>query len=68
VLKATGAAPAQIAYVGDRLDNDVEPARAAGMHPVFIPRGIWGEVHDSRERGGCTRVTALTEIALGLSA
>lgn len=62
VLKATGAAPAEIAYVGDRLDNDVEPARAAGMHPVFIPRGIWGEVHDERERGVCTRITSLMEL------
>jgi HAD superfamily hydrolase (TIGR01662 family) len=62
VLKATGAAPADIAYVGDRLDNDVEPARAAGMHPVFIPRGIWGEVHDARERGSCIRVTSLVEL------
>lgn len=68
VLKATAATPAQIAYVGDRLDNDVEPARAAGMHPIFIPRGIWGEVHDARERGSCIRVTALTEIASSLSA
>ncbi|MDB5413226.1 MAG: phosphoglycolate phosphatase [Rubritepida sp.] len=65
VLKATGAEPAQIAYVGDRLDNDVEPARAAGLHPVFIPRGIWGEVHDARVEG-CTRVTALTEIYCSL--
>jgi len=45
VLRATGADPARIAYVGDRLDNDVGPARAAGMHPVFIPRGLWGDAH-----------------------
>src|SRR5690606_34540414 len=63
VLAATGAAPAEIAYVGDRIDNDVEPARAAGMRPVFLPRGHWGEVHDLRERGDCLRITALTELA-----
>jgi HAD superfamily hydrolase (TIGR01549 family) len=34
----------QIAYVGDRLDNDVLPARAAGMTAVFIRRGPWGFV------------------------
>ena len=62
VLKATGAEPGHIAYVGDRLDNDVEPARAAGMHPVFIPRGLWGEVHDARERGACRRITSLMEL------
>ncbi|MGQ0831917.1 MAG: HAD family hydrolase [Microthrixaceae bacterium] len=37
-------APA-IAYVGDRLDNDVLPAQAAGMLGVFIRRGPWGHIH-----------------------
>lgn len=32
----------QIAYVGDRLDNDVLPAFAAGMLGIFIRRGPWG--------------------------
>jgi HAD superfamily hydrolase (TIGR01549 family) len=31
-----------IAYVGDRLDNDIRPAAAAGMHAIFIRRGPWG--------------------------
>jgi HAD superfamily hydrolase (TIGR01549 family) len=34
-----------IAYVGDRLDNDVLPARAAGMRTVFVRRGPWGWMH-----------------------
>jgi HAD superfamily hydrolase (TIGR01549 family) len=34
-----------IAYVGDRLDNDVLPALAAGMAAVFIKRGPWGTLH-----------------------
>ena len=38
----------EIAYVGDRLDNDVLPARAAGMIAVFIARGPWGTVHARR--------------------
>ena len=42
VIEAAGLAPAEIAYVGDRVDNDVLPARAAGMHPVLIRRGPWG--------------------------
>ncbi len=62
VLRATGAAASEIAYVGDRLDNDVAPARAAGMRPVFLPRGLWGEVHDARERGDCLRITSLMEL------
>lgn len=32
----------QIAYVGDRIDNDVLPARTAGLTTVFIRRGPWG--------------------------
>jgi len=32
----------EIAYVGDRLDNDVRPAAAAGMTAIFIRRGPWG--------------------------
>lgn len=44
VAEACGEAPARIAYVGDRVDNDVEPARAAGMRPVLIPRGVWGHL------------------------
>jgi len=37
--------PAQIVYVGDRLDNDVFPAQEFGMHAVFIRRGPWGYLH-----------------------
>jgi FMN phosphatase YigB (HAD superfamily) len=40
-----GAPAAQIAYVGDRLDNDVLPARAAGLWAIFIRRGPWGYIH-----------------------
>jgi HAD superfamily hydrolase (TIGR01662 family) len=31
----------EIAYVGDRLDNDVLPAAAAGMQAIFVRRGPW---------------------------
>jgi HAD superfamily hydrolase (TIGR01549 family) len=45
VVEAAAVPPAAIAYVGDRLDNDVLPAKAAGMHSVFIRRGPWGVIH-----------------------
>ncbi len=32
----------EIAYVGDRLDNDIRPAAAAGLFTVWIKRGPWG--------------------------
>jgi HAD superfamily hydrolase (TIGR01549 family) len=41
VVEASGAAPHEVAYVGDRLDNDVLPARAAGLVAVQIRRGPW---------------------------
>jgi FMN phosphatase YigB (HAD superfamily) len=42
------AVPAEhIAYVGDRVDNDVLPAKSAGMLAVHLRRGPWGHVHAS---------------------
>jgi HAD superfamily hydrolase (TIGR01549 family) len=38
----------QIAYVGDRVDNDVVPATAAGMVAVFLRRGPWGYLQADR--------------------
>jgi HAD superfamily hydrolase (TIGR01662 family) len=34
----------EVAYVGDRVDNDVLPANAAGMKSVLILRGPWAAV------------------------
>lgn len=42
VIDAAGMDPHHIAYVGDRVDNDVLPARASGMWPILIRRGPWG--------------------------
>ena len=39
------ALPGEIAYVGDRVDNDVLPALEAGMVAVHIRRGPWGSRH-----------------------
>lgn len=45
VAEACGRPPGEIAYVGDRVDNDVLPAAAAGMLPVLLERGPWGVIH-----------------------
>lgn len=45
IVAESGAAPDEIAYIGDRLDNDVLPALAAGMFGVFLRRGPWGVIH-----------------------
>ncbi|MET0772736.1 MAG: HAD family hydrolase [Candidatus Limnocylindrales bacterium] len=39
-----GADPADVTYVGDRPDNDVRPAAAAGMRAVWLRRGPWGVI------------------------
>jgi HAD superfamily hydrolase (TIGR01662 family) len=39
--------PGEIAYVGDRVDNDVVAVKAAGMVAVHIRRGPWGLLHDA---------------------
>jgi FMN hydrolase / 5-amino-6-(5-phospho-D-ribitylamino)uracil phosphatase len=38
--------PGEVAYVGDRVDNDVLPSAAAGMRAVWIRRGPWGLIGD----------------------
>jgi HAD superfamily hydrolase (TIGR01662 family) len=34
--------PADVVYVGDRPDNDIKPAAAAGMRTIWLRRGPWG--------------------------
>jgi HAD superfamily hydrolase (TIGR01549 family) len=45
IIAEAGCAPAEIAYVGDRVDNDVLPALRAGMVAVHLRRGPWGFLH-----------------------
>jgi len=45
LVQALVAAPEKIAYVGDRVDNDVAPALAAGLVGVHVRRGPWGYLH-----------------------
>ncbi len=64
VVEAADFAPAEIAYVGDRLDNDVLPAMRAGLVGVFLRRGLWAEVHRASAdtiRADVT-IDALTEL------
>jgi HAD superfamily hydrolase (TIGR01549 family) len=50
VADLAGFHPEVCAYVGDRVDNDILPAREAGMVSIFIRRGPWGHLHASRRR------------------
>lgn len=53
-----------IAYVGDRLDNDVLPALDAGMIAIFLKRGPWGFVHARRPEASKAhlRIDSLSEL------
>ncbi len=45
IAHEAGVPPGRVAYVGDRVDNDIEPAIALGMVAVHIRRGPWGLLH-----------------------
>lgn len=42
VCEAAGATAVEVLYVGDRVDNDVLPAKSAGLQTALIRRGPWG--------------------------
>jgi HAD superfamily hydrolase (TIGR01549 family) len=69
VAEAAGCPPERIAYVGDRVDNDVVPAATAGMVAVFVRRGPWGYLHAERPEASVARarVDSLDEIADALA-
>ena len=61
---------AEVAYVGDRVDNDVRPAAAAGLCSIFIRRGPWGWIQAGREDPpeAALTINALTELPEKLAA
>jgi HAD superfamily hydrolase (TIGR01509 family) len=61
LLEEAGCSPDQAAYVGDRVDNDVEPALRAGMVAVHLRRGPWGYLHEPPAEA--LRAGSLTEVA-----
>jgi HAD superfamily hydrolase (TIGR01549 family) len=65
VIDVSPGEPHEIVYVGDHRDNDLEPAKAAGLCTAFIRRGPWGylwaedpKVHKSAD----WRIDSLTEL------
>ena len=44
VVRFANVDAAEILYVGDRIDNDIMPAKRAGMMTAFLRRGPWGRV------------------------
>jgi HAD superfamily hydrolase (TIGR01549 family) len=60
IVAETGVDPGEIAYVGDRVDNDVVPALAAGMIAVHVRRGPWGYLYEPPPEA--LRASSLAEI------
>ena len=54
--------PRDVAYVGDRLDNDVRPSAAAGIRPVWLRRGPWGVIGGGEIPDGTLVVDSLSEL------
>jgi HAD superfamily hydrolase (TIGR01549 family) len=46
LIEVSGHQADEIAYVGDRLDNDIHPAAAAGLFTIWIKRGPWAYIGD----------------------
>ena len=44
IVELAGCLPGEVAYVGDRVDNDVLPAAAAGLVAIHVRRGPWGRL------------------------
>lgn len=42
VVEVAPCAAGEIVYVGDRIENDIAPAKAVGMRTAYIQRGPWG--------------------------
>lgn len=68
VAEEVGAPPSRIAYVGDRVDNDVLPAKRAGMVAVHLRRGPWGYLHATWPEADKAdlRLTTLAELPSAL--
>jgi FMN phosphatase YigB (HAD superfamily) len=65
VVELAGCAPEQVAYVGDRVDNDVLPALRAGLVAVHVRRGPWGRLQ--RTPDGALGVDSLAELPEALA-
>ena len=62
VIRLLAADPGDIAYVGDRIDNDVIPATKAGLHAVWLRRGPWAVIQSRAVRGAALEVDSLEEL------
>jgi HAD superfamily hydrolase (TIGR01509 family) len=65
VVELVGCSPGEVAYVGDRVDNDVLPALVVGLRAVHVRRGPWGRLQ--RTPDGALSVDSLAELPEALA-
>jgi len=64
LVEEAGCEPREAAYVGDRVDLDVLPAKEAGLVAVHVRRGPWGYLQDASAAD--VRVDSLAGLAEAL--
>ncbi|MFF3844652.1 HAD family hydrolase [Streptomyces sp. NPDC002328] len=65
VAEVVPAAVDEMLYVGDRVDNDIRPAAAAGMHTALVRRGPWATIQwhtEEAEKLPTFRVESLLDL------
>lgn len=66
-LERSGCTPEKAIMIGDRIDNDIVPAKAMGMRTIWIKQGfgaLWN-ITKKEEEPDCS-VSSLTELKTGL--
>jgi HAD superfamily hydrolase (TIGR01509 family) len=66
LVELAGVLPGELAYVGDRVDNDVLPAAAAGLVAVHVRRGPWGRLQPTPPEAAL-RLDTLAELPAALA-
>jgi HAD superfamily hydrolase (TIGR01549 family) len=68
LIEVSGHGPAEIVYVGDRLDNDIPPAAKAGLATAWIRRGPWGYLLRPQDSASPTfQLDSLAELPVALT-
>jgi len=65
MIAAVPGVPAEILYVGDRLDNDIRPAARLGLRTALIKRGPWAVIQrddPDADRIPTMRIGSLAEL------
>jgi FMN phosphatase YigB (HAD superfamily) len=66
LVELAGVPPGEVAYVGDRADNDATPALAAGLVAVHLRRGPWGMLQATPP--GAIAISSLDELPAAFTA